>query len=299
MNTGMNGGPESPHLLVRAVSLAALAGCLANASHAQILEPGETFSDRLPDGSLGPEMVVIPAGSFRMGCVSGLGCNEEEMPVREVVIPNSFALARHEVTYGQWDACVDSGGCSYDPIPGNGRIPFRADRAVFAGWLDAQLFVMWLSSETGEDYRLPTEAEWEYAARAGSETQYGWGNELGRDRANCWECGLKMDDSKSVVGSFDANAFGLHDMHGSVWELVQDCWNENYDGAPLDGSAWKSGQCSMRVVRGGAINSGPNQLRSASRYHSPGACGLVTGFRVARTLNRNSESLKTATASQH
>ena len=273
-----------PGKLVFFVSLAALAGCLANASHAQVLEPGDTFTDEFADGGRGPEMVVIPAGSFRMGCVSGLDCNEEEMPVHEVVIPNSFALARHEVTYGQWDACVESGGCSYENVPRNGHIPFRADRAVMVGWSDAQAFLTWLSGKTGEDYRLPTEAEWEYAARAGSETQYGWGNELGRDRANCWECGLKMGDSKSVVGSFDANAFGLHDMHGSVWELVQDCWNENYAGAPLDGSAWKSGQCSMRVVRGGAMNSGPNQLRSASRYHSPGACGLVTGFRVARTL---------------
>ena len=272
--------------LVLALSVTALAGCLTVAAHAhaQTLEPGATFSDDLLDGSRGPEMMVIPAGSFGMGCVSGLGCNDEEMPVHEVVIPNSFALARHEVTYGQWDACVDRGGCSYEGVPRNGRIPFRADRAVLAGGQAAKAFVTWLSRETGEDYRLPTEAEWEYAARAGSETQYSWGNDLGRDRANCWECGLRMGDSKSVVASFDANAFGLHDMHGSVWELVQDCWNENYSGAPSDGSAWESGKCSLRVVRGGAINSPSGDLRSASRYHWPGACGLVYGFRVARSL---------------
>ena len=270
--------------LVLALSLAALAGCITDAARAQPLDPGDTFSDELFDGSRGPEMVVVPAGSFRMGCVSGLGCNDEEMPVHEVVIPNSFALARHEVTYGQWDACVDDGGCSYERVLRDGNIPFRADTAVMAGWQDAKAYIAWLSSETGEDYRLPTEAEWEYAARAGTETQYSWGNDVGRDRANCWECGLKMGDSKSVVASFDTNAFGLHDMHGSVWELVQDCWNENYSGAPSDGSAWESGKCSLRVVRGGAINSPSGDLRSSSRYHWPGACGLVYGFRVARTI---------------
>lgn len=270
--------------LVLALSLAALAGCITDAARAQPLELGDTFSDELSDGSRGPEMVVIPAGSFLMGCVSGLGCNDEEMPVHEVDIPQPFTLARHEVTYGQWDACVDRGGCSYEDVPRNGHIPFRSEIAVIAGWHAAKAYITWLSRETGENYRLPTEAEWEYAARAGSEKQYSWGNEPGRDQANCWECGLKMGDSKSVVGSFDANAFGLHDMHGSVWELVQDCWNENYIGAPSDGSAWESGKCSRRVVRGGAMNSNFTDLRSASRYHWPGACGLVAGFRVARTL---------------
>ena len=270
--------------LVLALSLAALAGCITDAARAQPLDPGDTFSDELFDGSRGPEMVVVPAGSFRMGCVSGLGCNDEEMPVHEVVIPNSFALARHEVTYGQWDACVDDGGCSYERVLRDGNIPFRADTAVMAGWQDAKAYIAWLSSETGEDYRLPTEAEWEYAARAGTETQYSWGNDVGRDRANCWECGLKMGDSKSVVASFDTNAFGLHDMHGSVWELVQDCWNDNYMGAPSDGSAKESGKCRRRVVRGGAMNSPSGDLRSASRTHWPGACGLVYGFRVARSL---------------
>lgn len=266
------------------LSLAALAVWLTSGVSAQSLDPGDTFADELLDRSRGPEMVVIPAGSFRMGCVSGLGCEQEELPVREVAISKPFALARHEVTYGQWDACVDRGGCSYDRVPRNGHIPFRSDRAVGADWQDAEAYVRWLSRETGEDYRLPTEAEWEYAARAGSETQYSWGNELGEDQANCWQCGLRMGDPKSVVGSYEANAFGLHDMHGSVWELVQDCWNENYLGAPSDGSAWEKGQCSLRVVRGGAINSDAGSLRSASRYHLPGACGLIAGFRVARSL---------------
>lgn len=270
--------------LVFAFSLAALGAGLTSEAYAESLDPGENFADEFHDGGRGPEMVVVPAGSFRMGCVSGLGCEQEELPVHQVVIQNAFALARHEVTYGQWDVCVERGGCSNDREPRNGHIPFRSDRAVVAGWQEAQAYVRWLSSETGEDYRLPTEAEWEYAARAGTETQYSWGNELGTDRANCWHCGLRMGDPKSVVGSYEANAFGLHDMHGSVWELVQDCWNEDYSGAPSDGTAWENGECRFRVVRGGAMNSDAGSLRAASRYHWPGACGLMAGFRVARTL---------------
>ena len=174
-----------------------------------------------------PEMVVIPAGRFRMGCVSRRDCSEEELPVHEVTISQPFAVSKYEVTFEQWDACVQGGGCGgYRPDDwGYGR----ADRPVIdVSWRDAQSFVSWLSIQTGEDYRLLTEAEWEYVARAGSETAFSWGHEIGSNRANCFECGSQWDGRETApVGSFPANAFGVHDMHGNVEEWVEDCWNDN------------------------------------------------------------------------
>ena len=231
------------------------------------------------------EIVVLPAGRFRMGCLSGDDdCGDREKPVREVVIA-SFALSKHEVTFAQWDACVSGGGCGghrpYDG--GRGR---AARPVVNVSWEDTQSYVSWLSRETGEEYRLPTEAEWEYAARAGTTTQYSWGNEIGVNRANCNGdlCGDRWKYT-APVGSFAANPWGLYDMRGNVWELVQDCWNGSYTGAPVDGSAWLSGDCSVRVVRGGSWNNSPGDLRAAVRgWDATGVRDGDSGFRVARTL---------------
>ena len=231
-------------------------------------------------------MVVLPAGRFRMGCLSDDDdeCGRGEKPVREVAIA-SFALSKHEVTFAQWDACVSGGGCG-------GHRPEdwgwgRADRPVVSvSWEDAQSYVSWLSRQTGEEYRLPTEAEWEYAARAGTTTKYSWGNAIGVNRTNCPgdQCGDRWKYT-APVGSFPANAWGLHDMHGNVWEWVQDCWNGNYAGAPVDGSAWLSGDCSVRVVRGGSWFIDPRNLRAAYRsWFSSGFRLFISGFRVARTL---------------
>ncbi len=229
-------------------------------------------------------MVVIPAGRYRMGCVSRRGCEGDEKPVHEVRIA-SFALWRHEVTFAQWDACVDGGGCNgYRPDDegwGRGERP-----VINVSWGDAQSFVTWLSRETGEDYRLPSEAEWEYAARAGSTTKYSWGNDIGRNRANCDGCGSRWDNQKTApVGSFPANAFGLRDMHGNVWEWVEDCSNGSYAGGPSEGSAWRSGNCAKRVLRGGSWGDDPRYLRAANRsWYTSGFRFNFIGFRVARTL---------------
>ncbi len=245
----------------------------------------------------GMEMVVIPAGSFRMGCVSGVGCDDDELPVHEVTISRPFAVSKHEVTFAQWDACAAAGGCldhggvnrrqrrrGYRPDDegwGRGNRP-----VMNVSWEDAQSYVRWLSSETGASYRLPSESEWEYAARAGSSTAYSWGNEFGSGRANCDGCGSQWDDRETApVGSFRANAFGLHDMHGNVYEWVEDCVSKTYAGAPSNGSAWQSGDCSLRVVRGGSWYLFPTYLRSASRdWDTSVSRRLFTGFRVARTL---------------
>ncbi len=263
--------------------------------------PGRTFRDALRSGGSGPEMVVVPAGSFRMGCVSGVECADWELPVHQVTVSAVVAVGKYEVTFAEWDACVSAGGCGHRPEDagwGRGRRP-----VINVSWDDAQSYVRWLSSETGASYRLPSESEWEYAARAGSGTAYGWGDEIGSGRANCFGCDGAVPAERIVeawrdwqargfeggqtmpVGSFGANAYGLHDMHGNVWEWVEDCWNESYSGAPSSGSAWTSGVCSLRVVRGGSWNIFPTALRSANRYRlTSGDRNYFIGFRVARTL---------------
>jgi formylglycine-generating enzyme required for sulfatase activity len=157
---------------------------------------------------------------------------------------------------------------------------------IFISWDDAQAYVAWLSRATGNVYRLLTEAEWEYAARAGSTTAYFWGEEIGEGNANCDRCGSRWDyQQTSPVGSFKPNAFGLYDMAGNVWQWVEDCYHANYDGAPTDGSAWISGGCQSRVVRGGSWDSDPRLLRSASRRGAGADSRTASiGFRVARSL---------------
>ena len=227
-----------------------------------------------------PEMVVIPAGSFQMGCVSGIDCFDVEKPVQEVKI-DSFALSKYEVTFEEYDAFTDATGRERadDQGWGRGRRP-----VIKVSWHDAVAYAEWLSEQTGERYRLPSEAEWEYAARAGTKTAYSWGNDIGRNRANCNGCASPLGGLRTTpVGSFAANAWGVHDMHGNVWEWVQDCWNDNYEGTPTDGSAWLLGNCSVRVMRGGSWFDRPKGLRSAFRnWYSTFIRFNYFGFRVAR-----------------
>ena len=245
-----------------------------------LLNKAEQAEQILP---LEPEMVVIPSGSFQMGCVSGIDCDDDEKPVHEVRI-DSFALSKYEVTFEEYDRFTDATGreqaIDVDDW-GRGRHP-----VIRISWYDASAYAAWLSSQTGKRYRLPTEAEWEYAARAGTETAYSWGNDIGVNRANCDGCGSRWDDKQTTpVGSFRANRWGLHDMHGNVPEWVQDCWNDNYRGAPTDGSAWESGNCDWRVYRGCSWPYGPRNLRSADRgWHSTDLRNYSLGFRVARDL---------------
>ena len=240
-------------------------------------------------GSGLPEMVDIPEGSFVMGCSREGGavyCPSGTYPQREVTIEEPFALSKYEITFEQWDACVSAGGCDgYRPDDegwGRGSRP-----VINVTWEEAQTYVAWLSSETGDHYRLPSEAEWEYAAKAGATTEYSWGDEVGRNRANCEGCGSSWDDRLTApVGSFAANAWGLHDMHGNVEEWAQDCWNYNYEGAPSDGNAWQEGDCSdRRPARGGSFRDGPMDITAVSRSNPWSYSRRPNlGFRVARTL---------------
>ena len=233
-----------------------------------------------------PQMVVVPSGSFRMGFQDGESRRDDDEGRRHRVrIGDRFAVGVYEVTFAEWDACVSAGGCGgYRP---DDRGWGRGNRPVMrVSWDDAQLYVRWLSERTGERYRLLSESEWEYVARAGTTTRYNWGNEIGHNRANCDGCGSRWDDEKTApVGSFSANAWGLYDVHGNVREWVGDCWNDSYTGAPADGSAWARGDCAKRVLRGGSRGSDPRFLRAA--YRNGNATGTrlnYFGFRIARTL---------------
>ena len=213
------------------------------------------------------------------------GRDDDEGPLHEVRIDYPLAVGAYAVTFDEWDACVSDGGCGgYRPRDegwGRGTRP-----VINVSWDDAQLYVKWLSWKTGKGYRLLSESEWEYVARAGTRTRYWWGDEIGRNRANCDRCGSRWNNKQTApVGSFSANAFGLYDVHGNVWEWVEDCGNDSYDGAPEDGSAWVSEDCIQRVLRGGSWFNRPRNLRSAFRFgNATGDRYGYAGFRVARTL---------------
>ena len=233
-----------------------------------------------------PEMVVLPAGSFMMGSAPGEEgrVDDREGPRRQVTIARPFAVGKFEVTFAEWDACVAEGGCKHRPDDrgwGRGKQP-----VINVSWDDVTTeYLPWLSHKTGKAYRLLTEAEWEYAARGETSARYWWGDQASREHAN-----YGKDRCCAVpVGQFPANPFGLHDMHGNVWEWVQDCWHASYAGAPADGSEW-TGSCAepTRVLRGGSWNDSPQHIRSAHRARIRPAVrifGFGTGFRVARALD--------------
>ena len=250
------------------------------------MAPGTVFSDC----TACPEMVVVPGGSYVMGSpTSDAVGHSSERPQHAVRIGAPFAVGVYEVTFAEWDACVRAGGCgSYSPDDsgwGRGRRP-----VMRVSWEDARAYVQWLSRETGQRYRLLTEAEWEYVARARTTTSRYWGqSEAGQCRYANGEDGFAPCpdgyEYTAPVGSFQPNAFGLYDVLGNVWEWTEDCWNGDYSGAPTNGSAWQAGDCSLRVLRGGSWVE-PMALRSAVRGRdSAGRRDYLVGFRVARTIN--------------
>lgn len=235
-----------------------------------------------------PEMMVIPAGGFQMGSPEDeVGRYSDEAPQHPVTLGRAFAMAKTEVTQGQWRALMGSDP-SYFSACGD-QCPVEQ-----VTWNDARNYALKLAESTGKHYRLPTEAEWEYAARAGTQTTFNTGNCIYTEAANFdghydyrYCHAIKSSQKLRVlpVGSFAANGFALHDMHGNVWEWVEDCWHESYAGAPNDGSAWTSGNCEKRVLRGGSWNVEPKALRSAQRnWEWMHDYNNAIGFRVALTL---------------
>lgn len=243
-----------------------------------------------------PQMTVVPAGSYLMGSPeSEEGREGFEWPRHEVRIEKPFAVGVYPVTFEEWDACAAEGGCGgYRPNDedwGRGRRP-----VVNVSWDDAQSYVIWLRRKTGKPYRLLSEAEWEYAARAGTTTRYSFGDAISTSEANY---GGALGETQPV-GSYRANGFGLHDMHGNVWEWVQDRWHDDYDEAPNDGTAWETQDIveqmmerrsgSRRVLRGGSWSNDAASLRSAARSKLVAGSRGISGFRVARALAAGEES---------
>ena len=250
--------------------------------------PGSVFRDCADC----PEMVVVRAGEFMMGSPSSEeGRRDTEGPRHRVTNSEPFAVGVYEVTFSEWDACVSDGGCGgYRPGDegwGRGSRP-----VINVSWDDAQAYVRWLSGETDKSYRLLSESEWEYVARAGTTTPFHTGATISTDQANYNGRSTYGSGREGVyrertmpVGSFAANAWGLHDVHGNVQERTEDCWNDSYAGAPDDGGAWTRGNCSGRVVRGGSWVYGPVRARSADRrWDGTGSRYYLAGFRLARTF---------------
>ncbi len=275
--------------------------------------PGETFRD-CPEC---PEMVVIPAGSFMMGSQVGEQGRYGWEDPHWVTIPRGFALGKYEVTRGEFAAFVrdtgyDPGVCRVydgkewkDDNSTDWRDPkfSQSERhpVVCVSWDDAKAYLRWLARKTGQAYRLPSESEWEYAARAGTTTARYWGESADRacgygnvyDRTGKSENGFTWAHhdcrdgyaKTAPVGSFLANDFGLHDMLGNVWEWIEDCYEKSYDLAPRDGSAWAGGKCESRVTRGGSWFNFPRSVRAANRYWDATVYRYnAAGFRIARTL---------------
>lgn len=234
------------------------------------------------DGDFAPELVIVPPGAFIMGS-SEENALPSEMPEHRVVIPRALAVARYPVTFDEWDAAFEAGGVLHRPSDkrwGRGRRP-----VINVSWNDAQGYVEWLSEVTGHEYRLLSEAEWEYCCRSGTTTSYSTGSHLSRRAAHCsfdhWGCAGKTVE----VGLFEANRFGLHDMHGNVSEWVEDTWCDTHNDAPDDGSPFIDSRQSAKVVRGGSWTDVPRSLRSSSRNRLKAASrNDHTGFRVARIL---------------
>ena len=274
----------------------------ADALQSAVSEPGNySFSiapgARFRDCEKCPEMIVLPPGQFRMGSPEGeRGRSSDEGPVHEVTLERPFAIGRYEITIAEWQACVDANACG--AIPDDRRGGGNNRPVTNVSWRDAQQYTQWLSTLTGKQYRLPSESEWEYAARSGTDTPHYWAEH----RAACpfanvydisgqrvhqfdwlhFEC-IDANPTTAPVGKYLANNFGLHDMLGNVWEWVEDCWNDSYAGAPADGQPRLKGDCKRHVVRGGSWKNVSWATRSAFRgWQGENDKTDANGFRVAR-----------------
>ncbi|WP_106853265.1 SUMF1/EgtB/PvdO family nonheme iron enzyme [Caballeronia novacaledonica] len=230
-----------------------------------------------------PILIPLSSGSFTMGSNND---DPAEKPPHKVSIGRAFAIGKYEVTVEQWNACADAGACTRVAPEGESATPPGNAPMRNVSWDDAQVYVKWLSKVGGKPYRLPTEAEWEYAARGGTQSTYWWGDQMKKGTADCKDCGDPYKpDSPTTVGSFAANPYGLYDMNGSVWEWVADCWHSSYKSAPVDGRAWDDPSCSVRVIRGGSWREGASYMQSATRFkYSSSVRQSQNGFRVARDM---------------
>jgi formylglycine-generating enzyme required for sulfatase activity len=247
-----------------------------------VVEPAAAASS----GVIAPQMVNIPAGTFTMGCVEGRddvvedSCSDDEKPAHQVTL-NAFQIGKYEVTFAEWDACETAKVCPHADDEGWGR----GKRPVInVSWDDAQTYIRWLNAQTGQRYRLPTEAEWEYAARGGRDSAYPWGNSISCNNADYWPNSTSCHGrGTSVVGSFAANAYGLHDTVGNVYEWCQDWYGEGYYASSPASNPEGAAGGTDRVLRGGSWYDTPRYVRSATRdYNAPDNRYYLVGFRVAQ-----------------
>lgn len=241
----------------------------------------DPFTDRLKIGANGPVMIKVLGGSFRMGNQLAV-LSPDESPRHTVKVP-PFAMSVYEVTYADYDLFAKDTGRE---APDSGGLDRKTYPVTNVSWDDAIAYTQWLSKQTGKKYRLPSEAEWEYAARGGTRSSFWWGNDKGVGNAHCFNCGSDLNTSRPAkVGSYKPNPFGLYDTAGNVFEWVHDCYHRNYIGAPDDGSVWEGGDCNVRVVRGGAFRSPASSMRVENRETFPSNKGQYNvGIRLVRDI---------------
>ena len=269
------------HLLL-VLTLAAVT--LGGTACAETAAPAPLKTERyagIKDCAECPELAIIPPGSYVMG---NDGPHKNERPAHTVTFDKAFAIGMFEVTFDEWQACFDAGGCGTE-MPDDHGWGMGNRPIINITWAEANDYAAWLSQKTNKTYRLPTEAEWEYAARAGTTSEFWWGDEVGLSKANCRNCGPDIGHQSEPVDSFEANPWGLYNVHGNVWEWVQDCWNPTHDGAPGDGSARLTGDCVQRVMRSGSWYYFSKNVRSAWRFKNDARVrSYGIGLRVLREL---------------
>ncbi len=241
----------------------------------------DAFSDRLSGGGRGPTMITVPSGTFRMGGASSI-VSADEVPRHNVTI-RSFAVGVYEVTFAEYNRFAAASGRKK---PDNSGWDVKNHPVIDVSWDDALAYTKWLSKQTGKRYRLLSESEWEYVARAGTTTPFWWGTKAGVGNAHCFDCKSDFNTSKPAkVGTYKPNLFGLYDTAGNVFEWVHDCYHRDYEGAPDDGSVWGGGDCEVRITRGGAYRSPATSMRVENRDTFKSSRGQYNvGFRVARDL---------------
>ncbi len=245
------------------------------------VDKADVFRDRLKSGGNGPTMIKVPAGKFRMGGASAI-ISPDEVPRHDVNV-SSFMASIYEVTFAEYYRFADATGRKKPKSNGWDR---KTHPVVDVSWDDALAYTRWLSKQSGMRYRLLSEAEWEYVARAGTTSSYWWGTKPGAGNAHCFDCKSDFNTSKPAkVGTYKPNAFGLYDTAGNVFEWTHDCYHRSYKEAPGDGSVWEGGDCDVRVVRGGAYRSPANSMRAENREKFKSGRGQYNvGIRVARDL---------------
>jgi len=247
----------------------------------KFVDKADPFADQLKAGGRGPLMIQVPDGTFRMGGVTGI-VSADESPRHEVQI-SSFIVSVNEITFAEYDRFAKSTGRE---LPSSSGWDRQTHPVSNVSWDDSLGYVRWLSKQTGKRYRLLSESEWEYVARAGTTSSYWWGLSPGEGNAHCFDCKSELSTSKPAkVGTYQPNQFGLYDTAGNMFEWVHDCYHRNYKDAPTDGSVWEGGDCEVRIVRGGAYRSPASSMRAENREKFPSGRGQYNvGIRIARDL---------------